>query len=74
MRRKLVRFLVLFMTMSMFLVSCEKTDKGQTDEVNESEFVLADNVIILDESHADSMSLGTLRPEGYYFTLLDKVK
>lgn len=50
MRRKLVRFLVLFMTMSMFLVSCEKTDKGQTDEVNESEFVLADNVIILDES------------------------
>ena len=34
----------------MFLVSCEKTDKGQTDEVNESEFVLADNVIILDES------------------------
>ena len=56
MRRKLVRFLVLFMTMSMFLVSCEKTDKGQTDEVNESEFVLADNVIILDESHSDSMS------------------
>ena len=55
------------MTMSMFLVSCEKTDKGQTDEVNESEFVLADNVIILDESHADSMSLGTLRPEGYFF-------
>lgn len=62
------------MTMSMFLVSCEKTDKGQADEVNESEFVLADNVIILDESHADSMSLGTLRPEGYYFTLLNKVK
>lgn len=74
MRRKLVKFLVLFMTMSMFFVSCEKTDKEQTDEVNESEFVLADNVIILDESHADSMSLGTLRPEGCYFTLLDKVK
>lgn len=36
--------------MSMFLVSCEKIDKKQTDEVNESEFVLADNVIILDES------------------------
>lgn len=74
MRRKLVRFLVLFMTMSMFLVLCEKTDKGQTDEVNESEFVLADNVIILDESHSDSMSLGTFRPEGYYFTSLNKVK
>lgn len=28
----------------------------------------------LSESHADSMSLGTLRPEGYYFTLLNKVK
>lgn len=74
MRRKFVRFLVLFMTMSMFLVSCEKTDKEQTDEVNESEFVLADNVIVLDESHVDSMSLGTFRPEGYYFTLLNKVK
>lgn len=74
MRQKLVKFLVLFMTMSMFLVSCEKTDKERTDGVNESEFVLADNVIILHESHADNMSLGTLRPEGYYFTLLDKVK
>lgn len=62
------------MTMSMFLVSCEKTDKERTDGVNESEFVLADNVIVLDESHVDSMSLGTFRPEGYYFTLLNKVK
>lgn len=61
------------MTMSMFLVSCEKTDKGQTDEVNESEFVLADNVIILDESHADSMSLGTFRPEGYFSRYLTRL-